>query len=61
MKLGAAHVFLDDVDVSRYVTRVVLTADAEAAIRAEVTFYLTGVDVDVPAVITPMLTQANDG
>lgn len=48
---SVAQISLDSVDVSKYVRRVVLTVDAEDAISAEVSFYLTGVDVDVPAVI----------
>lgn len=57
---NAVNVSLDGVDVSRYVNNVVVVADAEGAIRAEVTFYLTGVDVDLPVVIEPLVKQATE-
>ena len=51
----AAHLFLNDVDVSQWVSRVVLTVDAGGPLSAEVSFFLTDVDVDVPAVVTGLL------
>lgn len=56
----ASHLFLDGVDVSKYVSRVVLTVDAEDAIRADVTFYVTEVECDVSAVIWPLLIEAKE-
>lgn len=57
----AAQVFLNDIEVSQWVNKVVVTTDAnDGAIRADVSFYLTGLDVDVPALIAPFLTFAKD-
>lgn len=57
----AASVFLDDVDVSRYVQSVVLTCDAtDGPVRAEIKLFTTEVDVDVAAVIIPLLAEADD-
>jgi hypothetical protein len=41
-----AHLYLDGVDVSRFVRRVVLTVDSEQPITAEVTVFVSAVDVD---------------
>jgi hypothetical protein len=39
------------VDVSKYVSRVVVYCDSSEAISAEVTLFLDSVDVDVDAVV----------
>lgn len=51
-----ASMFLDGVDVSQWVSKVVLHVDASEPIHAEVSFYLSGLDVDMPAEIRPILT-----
>lgn len=60
MSGSQAHLFLDGVDVSKYVARVVLTVTAEEAISAEVTVFCTGVDVDVPVVLRPIINHGSD-
>lgn len=51
---SAARIYLDDVDVSKYTTRVVLTVDADDAIRAEITFLVSELDIDVPALVNAL-------
>lgn len=48
----AAKLELDGVDVSQYVSRVVLTVDANEVVAAEVTYYPTEVEVDVEALVS---------
>lgn len=55
---AGARLYLNDQDVSHYVSCVVLTVDASEAIRAEVTLFLSSVDVDVPAAVAALLSAA---
>lgn len=51
-KGSIAKLVIDGVDVSQYVSRVVLTVDSNEVIAAEVTYYPTEVEVDVEAVVS---------
>jgi hypothetical protein len=57
---SAASLYLDDVDVSRYVARVVVVVDAEDVLRAQVTFALSEVEIDIPATIEPLIEEARE-
>ena len=51
-KQGAsARLELNGIDVSKWVYGVSLDLTADGPIKATVTFFLTGLDVDVPAII----------
>ena len=57
MNGAAARVWLDDVEVSSYTSSVVLTVEADDVIRADLRFYPTALDIDVPVVIKTALRE----
>jgi hypothetical protein len=48
---SAASVWLDGVDISKHVTKVELHCSADQPISAEVTVFVSGLEVDVPLVL----------
>lgn len=54
-----ARVWLGDHEISAFTSKVVLTVDADSVISAEVTLYIEGVDVDLPAELNVRYTRDN--
>lgn len=54
---SAARLSLDGTDVSPHVSRIVLTVDAEDAIRAEIMLYPSVLDIELPASVRLALDQ----
>lgn len=51
-KGAATKLMLDGVDISQYVSRVVVTVDVNEVVAAEITLYPTELDIDLEALVT---------
>lgn len=58
MNGSLARIWIDDVEVSSSVSKVVLLCDAGAPIQARITFFLTEIDAELPAGLKLELDKA---